>query len=175
MGSAFLPGPRLRLIALKRCASLSRASIFSSSRVILDLGSSVPRNFSSALSTESLVVSAIANLTLEQNNQLRNRRRCDCEAVPAFAVGIPCQYQDRFRAGRNACSLLHRYRHSTETEGSLEPDCGSTHPYDNPISVLQRCYSCTPHNCKRGRALCIRTNDVGRSSEIGGGTDQVHR
>jgi hypothetical protein len=33
--------PRLRLIALNRCVSLSRASIFSSSRVILDLGSSV--------------------------------------------------------------------------------------------------------------------------------------
>ena len=60
-GSGFFwRGPRLCLIALKRCVSSSRASIFSSSRVILDLSSSVPRNFSSALPTESLVVSAMA-------------------------------------------------------------------------------------------------------------------
>jgi hypothetical protein len=60
-GSGFFwRGPRLCLIALKRCVSSSRASIFSSSRVMLDLGPSVPRNFSSALPTESLVVSAIA-------------------------------------------------------------------------------------------------------------------
>src|SRR4029079_4067345 len=58
----FWRGPRLCLILLRRCISSSRASLFSSSRVVLDFGSSVPRNFSSALPTESFVVSAIANL-----------------------------------------------------------------------------------------------------------------
>src|SRR5262245_23889671 len=57
--SAFLLGPRLRLMALRRCASLSASSIFSSSCFALDFGSSLPRSFSSALPTESLVVSAI--------------------------------------------------------------------------------------------------------------------
>jgi hypothetical protein len=56
--------PRLRLIALNRCVSLSRASIFSSSRVILDLGSSVPRNFSSACQPRVLSCQPLQNLTL---------------------------------------------------------------------------------------------------------------
>src|SRR5262245_64037085 len=85
-GSGFFwRGPRLCLIALKRFVSLSRSSIFSSSRVILDLGSSVPRNFSSALPTESLVLSTIANLTLlrlDQNNQLQNRQTMRLRSGP---------------------------------------------------------------------------------------------
>jgi len=48
------------LIALKRCVSSSSVSIFSSSRAIFAFGASLPRSFSSAWPTESLVVSATA-------------------------------------------------------------------------------------------------------------------
>jgi hypothetical protein len=56
-----------RLAALKRRISSSRASFFSWSRVVLDLGASVPRNFSRAWPTESLVVSAMAKSFMSLN------------------------------------------------------------------------------------------------------------
>ena len=59
---AHWPRPSPRLAALKRRISSSRASFFSRSRVSLDSGVSVPRNFSRALPTESLVVSAMVQI-----------------------------------------------------------------------------------------------------------------
>jgi len=72
----------------------------------------------------------------------------DAIAKPPLAVAVRdnSPYQGRFRAGGNACSLLHRYRHPAHAKGSFEPDCGSAYPYDNAIGVLKRCHSSATHN-----------------------------
>src|SRR5262245_7436920 len=56
LGGPGLFRSRRRLSALKRRSSSSSALFFSSRRVMRDFGSSPPRNFSSALSTESFSV-----------------------------------------------------------------------------------------------------------------------
>src|SRR6478672_6369551 len=56
LGGPGLSRSRRRLSALKRRNSSSSALFFSSRRVMRDFGSSLPRNFSSALSTESFSV-----------------------------------------------------------------------------------------------------------------------
>jgi len=56
LGGPGLSRSRRRLSALKRRVSSSSALFFSSRRVMRDFGSSLPRNFSSALSTESFSV-----------------------------------------------------------------------------------------------------------------------
>ena len=101
-----------RLIALKRCVSSSSVSIFSSSRAIFAFGASVPRSFSSAWPTESLVVSAKVKSSAGEVEGGKDR------AVAALL--LPAQFQGHFITERNG-PPLHAFQ-SHPNEGSTHAD-----------------------------------------------------
>ena len=96
---------RRRLSALNRRVSSSSASFFWSRRVMRDFGALLPRNFSSALSTDSFSVMIQASLfvgrcrtSMQQDDRVityykPSRRKCDCATKATIWVFLRCRFK----------------------------------------------------------------------------------